>query len=146
MNIRSILNTEYDILKQNAIKCPPLEVHTDYTYWVIGNLFNNSCFVIEDENTIIASIMTITTNDIIFIWQIAVLPEYQNKGLSQILYNKVLNYAKSKNINTLKITISIDNQNSTKAFQKFCKNNHLTYNTQENSDINELIYTIKLYK
>ena len=136
MNIRSAVPEDYINFRNMAKNCSPLDIHTPYTYWVVGQFFSEGCFLLEDNEKIVGSIMTVTKDDTVFIWQIAILAEYRGKGLSDMLYEAVYNYAKGKGIERIMLSIDPSNLNSLSAFRRFCEKRQLNYRKQGTVDIN----------
>ena len=55
------------LIQELARKCPPLDVHTVYTYWVICKFFSESCIIAEDNGVPFAYITAVETDDTVFI-------------------------------------------------------------------------------
>lgn len=104
-------------------KCNPLDMHTPYTYWVIANFFSECSFKISYDNKIIGCITSIKSfNNVFFIWQIAVLPDFRKMGLAQILIDTVVEVIKKQNIYSLYVSIDTNNIESMHSFGKYAKN------------------------
>lgn len=114
------------LINHLARKCPPLDVHTPYTYWVLCQFFNKSCFIMYDESTPIGYITALDTEQGTFIWQIGILESYQGKGYASLLIEKVHNHAESRNCNML-VTIDRANTKSYNAFKSYCQKNSLRF-------------------
>lgn len=124
--VRKAEEKDAELLKQLASKCPPLDIHTPYTYWVLCRFFNNSCFVIFDESEPIGFISSLDISEGVFVWQIGILENYRSKGYAAILINKVYEYATSKKADMI-VTIDEANKRSYSAFKSFAKKNNLKF-------------------
>lgn len=136
MNIRKVKPEDYALLRQMAIKCGPLDVHTPYTYWVVGHFFSKGCFFLEEDGEPVGSIMTVSKDRILFVWQIAICKEYRGQGLSDKLYEAVLNYARENGYEKIQLSIDPANITSQSAFKRFCEKRQLEYKENGVVDIN----------
>lgn len=113
------------LIQELARKCPPLDVHTAYTYWVICKFFSESCIIAEDDGVPFAYITAIETDDTVFIWQICISEKYRGMKISALLIDFVVKYAEAKN---KLVSVSIDRKNtaSNSAFLSYCSKNSYT--------------------
>lgn len=122
--LKEVEEIDFPILKHLATNCPPLDIHTSYTYWAISKLFNKHCFLAKDGEVPIGYIMCIKNNSTLLIWQIGIVKEYRKRGISKILIKAVFDSIKDENIDVY-VTIAEDNKDSYYAFYSFCiKNNY----------------------
>jgi len=154
--IKNITVNDVPYIRECVSLCKPLDLHTPFTYWVIAEYFNKCSFVINIDNNIIGFITSIKTfNNSIFIWQIGIINEYRNKGLSKILINKVFESAKKENIKKIQVSIDEKNSNSYNAFLKYAYENGYNMKRvsklsisdflQENFLEEEIIYEFDLF-
>lgn len=122
--IRSITDNEASIIHTLAAMCPPLDVHTPYTYWVISRFFGHISFIAELNGKPIGFITSVDNGSELLIWQIGIISAERGKGFSYYLIDKVVSIARERN---LKIIVSIDetNINSNAAFQAYCRKKRL---------------------
>lgn len=125
MKIRNITQNDSELLRNLCTQCPPLDIHTPYTYWVISRYHNESSFLLLDDNKPVGYILSLDTKEKVFFWQIGILKEYRGKGYSQALIGKIMEYAKDKN-KDVEVTIAENNSASNSAFIKYCKDNNWT--------------------
>ncbi|MBR1702337.1 MAG: GNAT family N-acetyltransferase [Lachnospiraceae bacterium] len=118
--IRNVKESDHAILRDLAKKCPPLDVHTPYTYWVNAKYFGECSFIVESDGEPIGYIMAVDTPSVVFVWQIGILAEHHRKGLSQKLIAACVEYAVKVGKN-MEVTISPDNVASYAAFAHFCQ-------------------------
>ena len=78
-----------------------LDLNSSYSYIMMAELFSETCLVVEDCGEIVA----FTTGfefkkspDTLFVWQIAVLPEYRKEKLAQRMLRHLVSSTKSKYI------------------------------------------------
>lgn len=139
--------TSFDdvILKDLASRCKPLDIHTQYTYWVMCNYCQECSNIIKVNDEIAGFIMCVTNNDVIFIWQVGVLPEFRRKGLSQMLIEEVFESAKYQN-KKIQFTVLEENKASYNSFKKLCdkhgKSLKMIEVIYEGTDHEELKYEI----
>lgn len=130
------------LIQELARKCPPLDVHTVYTYWVICKFFSESCIIAEDNGVPFAYITAVETDDTVFIWQICISEKYRGMKISALLIDFVLNYAEAKN-KTVSVSIDKENTASNSAFQSYCsKNSYILRRTGSLSlkDLSDLLF------
>ena len=118
--LRKIKAQDHPILRQLAEKCPPLDIHTQYTYWVNAMYYGECCFLLLSDDEPIGYIMSLDTPDAVFIWQIGIIEEYRGRKLSKKLIQACADYAEKVGKN-LQVTIAEDNKASYGAFNSFCK-------------------------
>ena len=119
--IRNVTKNDANLLQNLANSCKPLDVHTIYTYWVLCNYFNNSCYILEIDTKPIVFITAVQSSKIL-IWQIGILSEYRGNGYSLKLIDAVIS-----NINDtedIRVTIDKNNSESNGAFKKYASVNN----------------------
>ena len=93
ITLRNAAGSDAGLLRHMARSCPPLDLHTSYTYWVAAEYFGSGSYILEDDGICAGYIMTVQTPETIFVWQIGILPEYRGRGLSRRLIDRVLDDA-----------------------------------------------------
>ena len=67
-------------------------------YWLYARLFNNTCIVVKDNGVLMGVLLAFCDQTKsykeIYIQDVAVLPEYQNKGVGTLLLKEFMNRAK----------------------------------------------------
>ena len=139
--IRNITERDAAVLRFLAQNCPPLGVHTHYTYWVVAKYYSEGGYILENDGNPVGYIMTVDAPSAIFIWQIGILSEHRRKGLSQMLIEAVVRYANKVSKN-LEVTIAADNVSSYCAFHCFCLKNKITFEKIDNVNIRDLYDTV----
>lgn len=145
IHIEHVTPDEYNLMSDLARRCKPLDLHTDYTYWVLLSYFNDVCFVAYLQDKPIGFVSGITREKTGFIWQIGVLPEFRNQGVASLLLYNIFQRFDKIGINTVEVTIDSSNDTSFSVFQKYCKENNLVMNTATDREIikDEIIYIIQ---
>ena len=118
--IRNATANDGAIMRKLAHECGTLDLHTPYTYWVAAAHYSGGCFIMEEDGTPIGYIMAVDAPEIVFIWQIGILPEHRGKGLSRILIASCVGYAKERK-KDIEVTIAENNENSYRSFARFCE-------------------------
>ena len=104
-----------------------LDVNSSYSYLMMTKFFNDRCFVIKDDGQVIGFVTGfILKDDVYFVWQIAIDPDYQGKGLSQkLLWNAVETLMDKHQIKFIQATVSPENNASMSLFKSIAS----SYNT-----------------
>lgn len=136
-SVRNVSDADAALLRHLSKMCPPLDVHTPYTYWVIAKYHAFSSFILECDSNPIGFITALDTHETVFIWQIGILEEYRRKGLSEMLISAVFNYSKSVS-KDLEVTIAAENKASKSAFLSICKKQNAAIEENEVIEIRDL--------
>lgn len=135
--LKKVDENDFSIMKHLALKCPPLDVHTSYTYWVVSKLFGEYCFLAKDGEKPIGYIMCVKNDSVLLIWQIGILKEYRKKGISKLLIEAVFDNIKDKNID-IYVTISDTNKDSYYSFYNFCLANNYSFSKIDYISIDDI--------
>ncbi len=153
ITIKPVNQNDAPLLRHLATLCPPLDVHTPYTYWVMATYFGEYSFIAYDDGKPIGYIMNLKKDNTLFIWQIGIIPDYRKQGISQRLIGKAVRAALKSGCTSAQVTIAPENIDSYCAFKHYCLNNkfsfenistaHITDLDDENFVENEKVYEIK---
>lgn len=135
--IKEVEEEDSPTIKHLAMNCPPLDVHTPYTYWVVSKLFGKHSFLAKDGEKAIGYIMCAKNNSALLIWQIGILKEYRKKGISKKLIKAVFDSIKDENIDVY-VTIAEENKNSYYAFYNFSLENNYSFLKTDYIKINDI--------
>lgn len=104
-----------------------LDVNSSYSYLMMTKFFNDRCFVIKDDDIVIGFVTGfILKDDVYFVWQIAIDPDYQGNGLSQKLLHDAVKILMTKHqIKFIQATVSPENKASMGLFKSIAS----SYNT-----------------
>ena len=110
------------VLASLARRCPPLDVHTSYTYWVLAEYAGKSSFILRDTDSDenIGFITSAVIDGCGFIWQIGILPKHRGFGYSKLLIEAASEYLLEHVDGGIQVTIADDNKASFCAFASFC--------------------------
>ena len=119
LKVRNVREQDAALLRRMAAACPPLDLHTPYTYWVNAKYFGEYSFLVCEGEKIIGYIMCIKNDKQLLIWQIGILKEYRKKNISKILIENVLKKA-AENALSVNVSIAAENRDSYGAFKSYC--------------------------
>lgn len=125
ITIRNACGADSALLRSLAAACGTLDVHTPYTYWVACQYHGSSIFILEDAGTPVGYLMALDNPDCVFLWQIGILASYRGKGLSQLLYERVMDFASAAQ-KPLQVTIAPENKASYGALASICRSRNLS--------------------
>lgn len=117
--IRPVTEADHALLLSLAERCPPLDVHTPYTYWVQCTLFSKSCFVLTLRSEDVGFITAVENEREALIWQIGILPAHRGKGCSSLLIGAALDVLLPRR--EVFVTIAPENRISLQSFQSACR-------------------------
>ena len=119
--IRTVTPADAQLLHTLAVACPPLSVHTPYTYWVQAFYFHEQCFVAERGDEPIGFLTSITGGGRVLLWQIGVLSEHRHQEVAQRLIAAVAGWARQRGYDAIDVSIDPANQASRRAFWHFAQ-------------------------
>ncbi|HDR14031.1 MAG TPA: GNAT family N-acetyltransferase [Desulfobacteraceae bacterium] len=99
--------------------CPPLEAHTEFTYWVLASYFSNLCFIAETVDGIAGFVSAVSNRGRCYLWQIGVAPPHRGGPLGKALIAAVVNEAATSGCKCLQFSIDPENRPSTGLFSRF---------------------------
>lgn len=122
--IRNVNEQDSKTLEYLASVCPPLDVHTPYTYWVICRYFSETSFIAEYDGIPVGYITGIDSGTEVLVWQIGIVDEMRGKGLSGALIDKIVSLAEKKG-RLIHVSIDKSNENSNSAFRSYCRSHRM---------------------
>ncbi len=96
-----------------------LDINSEYSYLLLGAHFNQTCALVKHGQDIIgfvSSYLQPNHSDTLFVWQVAVNPQYRKQGLAKMMILNILQRPVCKSVNFLKVSITPDNMGSQKLF------------------------------
>lgn len=101
--------------------CKPLDENSIYANLIQVDHFRDTCVVAELEGEIVGWISghMIPNDDAFFVWQVAVSPKARGLGLARKMLFELINRDEIGNAETLKTTITRDNDASWAMFRSF---------------------------
>ena len=105
-----------------VVDCPPLTLHTPYTYWVILSRSSELCIGAWQQDEFVGFAMAIPTlRNRVFVWQIGVRPAFRGRQIGQSLLERVWLAAEQSGFSSLETSVAPNNQASTATFASFAK-------------------------
>ncbi len=105
-----------------AGECPPLERNTVYAYVLLAERFAETTFVAEDDGRAIGYLLGIrspTRPDVLFVWQLGVLPSHRGLGLGGRLLAEAVD--RNADVVSLETTVARNNAASEALFRGFAR-------------------------
>lgn len=119
MTIRPLTVVDSPKVQSLIADCPPLDIHTPYTYWTILSRKPSFCFGAWKDDELLGVVLAIPSGDSVFVWQIGVLSADRGQGIARALLDKVLTAANHSRILALEATVGPENDTSRKLFGAF---------------------------
>ncbi|MCM3570849.1 diaminobutyrate acetyltransferase [Neobacillus mesonae] len=111
-----------------------LDLNSAYSYLMLCEFFSDTCVVAEEDHELIGFVSAFRPpqqDDTIFVWQVAVHPSHQGKGIGKKLLQELLSRESCENIHYLEATISPSNIASQSLFKGLAKNLNCPYEISE---------------
>ena len=137
--VRQLGENESSVMRALANACPPLDLHTPYTYWVISKFFSDWCFVLEYDKVTVGFLMALCRDNTVFLWQIGILTEHRGQGCSGLLYQALMDRVESTDRDTVLVTIADGNQSSRSSLESFCRKTELVMERLESVEVTDLV-------
>lgn len=115
--VRSATPADHDLLRNLALACPPLDVHTPYTYWVQTTYFHHQCFVAEHAGSPVGFVTSISNREATLVWQVGVLAHMRGRGIGRALVDAVVAWCKDRGVPGFQVSINPRNAASMALFQ-----------------------------
>ncbi|NEO10453.1 MULTISPECIES: diaminobutyrate acetyltransferase [unclassified Moorena] len=119
-------------------KCPPLDVNSQYYYYLICSDFKNTCVVAEYEQKIIGFIsgyLKPENSKCLFIWQVAVAEKARGRKVATNMLKWLTKQPNFSDIQSLETTISPANKLSQNLFMGFAEENKANCQTNSFLDV-----------
>lgn len=104
--------------------CKPLDVNSEYCYMLLATHFQKSCAVAKHQDKIVGFMSSYTkpdSPDVLFIWQVAVHPDFRGQKISQRMFADLITRNPMQKITWIETTIGPTNTASKKLFQKLAE-------------------------
>lgn len=119
MRIRNVVPGDEIALLDLAQRCPPLDVHTAYTYWVLCNAFQEWSQVAEEGRHIVGMLTSVFNGSDLLIWQIGVDADWRGNGVASAMLEALREKSTSRGVYEARVTIDTRNEASIRAFSRF---------------------------
>ncbi|MHB0915324.1 MAG: diaminobutyrate acetyltransferase [Thermoleophilia bacterium] len=100
----------------------PLDLNSSYLYLLLCRHFSKTCFVAEDETGLqgfLSSYVPPETQDVIFVWQVAVRRGARGDGLARSLLHRLVEESACYGIRYIEASITPSNKASNSLFRSF---------------------------
>jgi L-2,4-diaminobutyric acid acetyltransferase len=125
ISLRQVAPGDATLLHSLARACPPLDLHTPYTYWVQATYFGEISFLASEDSSPVGFITSILSGERQLIWQIGILETHRGRRLSQLLIDEVIKGALARAQKRIEVSIAPDNLASLLAFEAYANRNSL---------------------
>jgi L-2,4-diaminobutyric acid acetyltransferase len=101
-----------------------LDVNSPYHYLLMSHYFSQTCLVATDGHEVLGAAIGFippTEPRSLFIWQIAVHPSWQGRGLATRMLDELCTEHARRGVNTLQATVTPDNKASDRLFRAFAR-------------------------
>lgn len=119
MRLRNISANDVGLIRSLVANCPPLGLHTAFTYWVVGHFFGRLSYVAEeDDGSLVAlstAIRSVDQSEVAYLWQIGVAEKHRGKRLASELIVRSAHAARDIGCRELQVSINPENLPSRKA-------------------------------
>ncbi|HKB51238.1 MAG TPA: GNAT family N-acetyltransferase [Solirubrobacterales bacterium] len=115
-------------MQRLVVECPPLTLHTPYTYWVILSRSARLCIGAFEGKDLIGMALSIPTLERrAFVWQIGVCPPFRGRHVGHGLLERAWQAAGQAGLRSLETTIGKENEASVATFSSFACANGLDF-------------------
>lgn len=105
-------------------RCEPLDLNSRYAYMLVTAHFNmTSVIATHEENVIglVSAYILPEKPDTLFVWQVAVDPDYRGKGLASLMLGDIFKRPAMRQVAFAETTISPSNTASLTLFKRFAE-------------------------
>lgn len=102
-----------------------LELNTPYFYLSFAEFFGDTCLVAIQEEQLVGGVIAFRLPrrpEVLFVWQIGVLPSARRQGLAKRMLNHLIELPGCADVRFVQATITDDNAASQRLFQSFAEN------------------------
>jgi len=101
-----------------------LDLNSPYAYMVAGRHFQSTCAIAEVYGKPAGFVMAHripSRPDVLFIWQVAVLPDFRGLGIAKRMFDNLLAREENAGVRTMEATVTSSNKASAALFAAFAK-------------------------
>lgn len=124
VTVRSPGPDDAGLLQTFVSTCPPLEVHTAFTYWVLGRYSSPFCFLAESEGRpcgLLTAVATARPDSSLYVWQLGVSEQWRGKGVAGLLLDHLADAMRAADMQAFEVSISPANEPSRRTFESFAE-------------------------
>lgn len=104
--------------------CPPLDLNSEYNYYLLSSHFAQTCVVVERKERIVGFLSAYLRPDeveTLFIWQVAVDEQVRGQGIAGLMLSSLLARPECKGVRSLETTVGPSNAASRNLFTSFSR-------------------------
>lgn len=118
--IRNARDDEASAIQALARQCPPLDVHTAFSYWVVTRYQQGLCLVAEQDDSLVGFLTATGTTDtnLLYVWQIGVNQAHRGTGLAERLLDRLVAQATALGFRSMQVSIADNNAASLAVFSR----------------------------
>ncbi len=93
-------------------RCPPLDLNSSYSYFLLSSHFAHTCVVAERGGEIegfLSAYLRPDAPDTLFVWQVAVDESMRGKGVARLMLSSLLSRSECKAVSWLEATVGPTN-------------------------------------
>jgi L-2,4-diaminobutyric acid acetyltransferase len=120
--LRQCTSSDVAQIVRFVAECPPLDVHSSFTYWVTFQYWGEMCFVASAGERIIGYVSALGSghsSDVFYLWQIGVSEDRRSTGLAQRLVAAVTKAGRGRGFREMQVSIAPENESSLRTFTRF---------------------------
>jgi diaminobutyrate acetyltransferase len=124
LQTRSCTGDDTDLVVGLIASCPPLTVHTPYTYWATLTYFGDLCLLASDGGgpaAFLSALRGTRSADVAFVWQIAVRSDLRRRGIARAMLVELAAGAQKLGVEALQFSVEATNSASICTFQSFAR-------------------------
>ncbi|GAB2651779.1 diaminobutyrate acetyltransferase [Vibrio panuliri] len=114
--------TDGDDIFSLIAACPPLDINSSYCNFLQATHFSSTCILVEQNGQVagfISAYTKPTEEDVLFVWQVAVAPDFRGHGLALKMLKTLLKRDSLQHISAIETTITKANHASWALFKRF---------------------------
>jgi len=122
--VRTVMEAEGALLWELARDAGGVDLNSAYAYMMLGRNFSTTCAVVEVFGLpagFVAAHRLPQRPDVLFVWQIAVVPEYRGLGLARRLLDGLVDLPGCVGVRKMEATVTPSNKASEALFTAFAK-------------------------
>jgi len=131
VGVRAPSHNEGALLWKIADEVENLDLNSPYAYMETCRNFQNTCAIAEIYGKPAGFVMAHripSRMDVLFIWQVAVLPETQGLGIAKRMFNAILEREDNAGVRTVEATVTPSNKASADLFKSFANERKASLN------------------
>lgn len=116
-----------------ARACPPLDVNSEYAYFLVADSFADTCVLAEiDGKTagFVTAFVPPRKKDTLFVWQVGVAGHARGHGIAGRMLSELMRRPSCRDVRYMETTVTSSNEASSRLFQGFARTNGCELRTE----------------